>query len=212
MLLLLLQAAQQAASPVHIVVDRAPSGRMPEWVKILISAGVGTVLGIISGISMEYLKPWIARLRSNKNVRKDLDMELLQALTAVDAAYKYMADAEGGSDIDKRRAMNVALFAVTSITNDRFKDNFESNKAVVYELDPHRQLFSFYGLLKNNVLAAIESQNFGSAKAHLELAITIAGAYMNENGLKYQRNQTQWTAFEELHKGIKPNLLFEIEK
>ena len=58
----------------------------------------------------------------------------------------------------------------------------------------------------------IERQSFDSAKAHFELAITIAAIYMHDNGLKYERDQGLWNTFEGLHKGTNPNILFEVKK
>jgi hypothetical protein len=75
MLALLLQAAHHAAkhsvtqTPVTLaqappqiyVTVQQPAGGMPEWLKILITAGEGALVGICSNIAMEYVKPWVAK-------------------------------------------------------------------------------------------------------------------------------------------------------
>jgi hypothetical protein len=96
---------------------------MPEWVKILISALVGASFGILSSISMEYVKPWISRRLPKRTIKKHLNDEFLGNLTAVDAAYKCLKEADGKSDMDKRHALNVAVFAIASIEDDRFRDS-----------------------------------------------------------------------------------------
>ena len=59
MLSIILQAVQQAhqlAPDVHIILLQLPPTGMPEWAKILISAGVGALFGIVDNIAMEYVK------------------------------------------------------------------------------------------------------------------------------------------------------------
>jgi hypothetical protein len=51
-MLLLLQAAAQQLPPINVTVQQ-PAGGMPEWVKILISAGTGALFGVLSNIAME---------------------------------------------------------------------------------------------------------------------------------------------------------------
>ena len=59
----LCQAVIQAA-PNTIYVREAPG--MPEWVKILISAGTGALFAILGNIAMEFIKPAIAKSRELK--------------------------------------------------------------------------------------------------------------------------------------------------
>jgi hypothetical protein len=89
MLALLIETVQQRAAQIppeiHVTVQQ-PSGGMPEWVKILISALVGASFGILNSISMEYVKPWISRRLLKRTIKKHLNDEFLGNLTAIDAA------------------------------------------------------------------------------------------------------------------------------
>jgi hypothetical protein len=48
---------------------------MPEWLKILISAGTGALLGIVSNIGMEFVKPMIAQAVGRRRILNHLDEE-----------------------------------------------------------------------------------------------------------------------------------------
>jgi hypothetical protein len=95
MFMLLLQVAQQTPtlakqlSP-NLYVTVQPSPGMPEWVKILITAAVGALVGIASNIAMEYVKPGIVKRQKRELIAQHLNAELCANMSAITAAKRVL--------------------------------------------------------------------------------------------------------------------------
>jgi hypothetical protein len=151
-MLFLLQAAAQhlppGLPPINVTVQQPASG-MPDWVKILISAGVGAVLGVGSNLLMEFVKPIIARRQMTRLVREQIVEEVLLALTPL-----RIVGAEN-ERIESRRPRgpgNYASFGslvkdLEMVSFDRYEHYLEIEKAVVYGLPEFSNLAKFRQLV-----------------------------------------------------------------
>jgi hypothetical protein len=198
MLGLLLQAAQNAAkhavaqAPVTVaqappqvyVTVQQPAGSMPEWLKILITAGVGALVGICSNIAMEYVKPWVAKRVLKKTVAKQIHDELLKALAAAEAAHRILNSAADKSEDEKRVAAGYAEMIGSGVEMDRFEFYFADQKDVVYELDESKSIKAFYRAVKQGTEAA-RSLGFNRAKDLFYIAANLIPPYIRLHKLKY---------------------------
>src|SRR4051794_37652562 len=99
--------------PIQVTVQSPPG--MPEWIKILITAATGALLGIISNIAMEYVKPWIARRQLRKTVTAQLMNEFRENVSIVAAARRILLRAEHDSKNARDTARQVATVILKAL-------------------------------------------------------------------------------------------------
>ena len=190
-MLFLLQAAAAHlpnSAPVYVTVQQ-PSGGMPEWVRILISAGVGALFGILSSLVGEYVKPAIAKHQLKKTVSTQLGAELMENLSAIESARRVLT----GEDFDRMEPKARADFALRialTIKGDRFDYYFIQQKALVYQIDEDRSLAGFYLGFKE-VLPAIEENRQGPSlsgdlRIFLNAGIHFGHKYVATHRLAYR--------------------------
>jgi hypothetical protein len=188
------RAAQQAAQNAPAIVQQAPpqvyvtvqqpSGGMPEWIKILISAAVGAGVGIFSNMVTEYIKSIKAKSQALKNLNSQLIPELKENLDQVETVRRMTGRAsEGGLD-HRQSALGFARDILRSVTNDRYLSNFEEQKALVYEVDPKKTLSGFYRSVAN-ALDAPNNFDFGSLLHYIRIASEQGRGYLSEHGVEY---------------------------
>lgn len=200
MLSILFQAANQVAkhavhavqqapttvnqAPPHVYVTVQQPAGMPEWVKILITVTVGALVGIVSNIAMEYVKPWIAKRLMKRTVRTQIHAELLVAGSAAEAAQRILTSAAGKSEDGRRVALGYAELIGSVIESDRYDFYFTDQKALVYEIDEAKLIGTFYKAVKQ-ATAAANGDRFGSAKDLFTVAATLLKTYIASRKLNY---------------------------
>jgi hypothetical protein len=149
---LLVQTAHYApatvqAVPVQVYVTvQQPTAGIPEWLKLLITVVVGALIGIISSIAMEYLKPFIAERTMSKTLKAQLADELLTNFNRLQAAKRLLVRGEAVSGDEGRMAYVVAFTILGSLHRDRFDLAFTTQKILLYKLDKLGTLVAFYKL------------------------------------------------------------------
>jgi hypothetical protein len=196
MLLLLLQAAQQApalarqAPPQVYVTVQQPRGGMPEWLTILITATVGALVGIVSNIAMEYVKPYIATSLLRKTVITQLSAELMKNMSSVGAGRRVLEGAESKSVEEREYALSVARVLAAHVKHDRFDFYFTNEKSVVYEIDEADILGTVY-TLTNQVLELFrEDKHYESAKRAFVMADGLGKGFIELNELAYEPTES----------------------
>jgi hypothetical protein len=195
MLLILLQAAkhavpalQQATSnappPSVYVTVQQPSAGMPEWIKILLTAAVGALVGIASNIAMEYVKPWIAKRLMKKTVKTQIFTELLAAGSDAESAQRILASAAAQSGEAREFALQCAAIIGSGIESDRYDFYFIDQKALVYEIDEAKLIAVFHKAVKE-ATAAARANNFDSAQKMLGVAAGLLKTSVTQHKLKY---------------------------
>jgi hypothetical protein len=201
MLLILFQAANQAAehavhavqqapanvaqAPPYIYVTvQQPSGGMPEWVKILITAAVGALIGIVSNIAMEYVKPWIAKRLMKRTVTTQIHTELLVAASEAEAAQRILTSGAGKSEEERLLALQCAELIGMGVDSDRYDFYFTDQKALVYEIDKAKGIGVFYSNVKQATVVA-KGRNFDDAKNLFIVAATLVENYIALQKLNY---------------------------
>ena len=115
---------------------------MPEWVKILISAGVGALFAILGSVLMEFIKPKISNATLKKAIAQQLSYELVRNWYVIDDLSKALAEAP-------KPAPHVLSQAVLKDTGrlkwDRYEFYLAEERGCIYEMDPYSL---FQSLLK----------------------------------------------------------------
>jgi hypothetical protein len=118
--------------PVNVIVQQAPG--IQEWVKILISALVGMLFGIVTTAATDWIKEEKQRRRVFGYLRGELDlnMSLLTACNEIlrDMRFKRSEDI-GIPTVNK---------AIREMHTDRFRYWFENERAIVYKFDQDNNL------------------------------------------------------------------------
>ena len=174
----------QQIPPIHVTVQQ-PAGNLPEWLKILITAGTGALLGIISNIAMEYVKPSIGKRLLKKTVAQQLSAELIKNLSAAEAGQRVLHSAEKKPKEDREYALTVGRLIVSGIKTDRFDLHFAENKSIVYELDANQSLETFYQLTRHLLTKPAEDQHYESTNQLFFMAATLGQAYLQSHRLKF---------------------------
>lgn len=195
MLTLILQAAQQAkevAPQVYVTVQQPPAG-MPEWVKILITAVVGAVIGIVSAPLVEAVKRYFARIGLRKRVRQFLVDELIDNLERAEHTLSRILLHTQDTDEDLIACVSLATAAVRQIYDDQFQHYFAAEKAIVYEIDPDRLLAEFYTRLKLAAEEDPESDLDFRLKfivQSFKTAVLVGEKALRENGVRRAKRST----------------------
>jgi hypothetical protein len=185
-MLLLLQAATQAPPPpIHVIVEKMPEvSGLPEWAKLLISAGVGAIFGILSTLVTESIKARRSKHSEMKKLTGQLVPELKENLDQVETLKKMTDRASEGTRDDRGMTLSFARDILPKISSDRYVYNFDNQKALVYEVAPQRQLGGFY----NSVVAALDAAgklDYGGLLHYVRRASEQGRSYLKERGVEY---------------------------
>ena len=196
MLLLLLQAAQQAptlarqvAPQVYVTVQQ-PRGGMPEWATILITATVGALVGIVSNIAMEYVKPYISTSLLRKTVISQLSAELMKNMRSVEAGRRILEGAESKSMEEREYALSVSRVLAAGIKHDRFDFYFTNEKSLVYEIDEADLLGTVYTVTSQVLEIFKEDKHYESAKRAFIMAAALGKGFIELNKLTYEPTES----------------------
>jgi hypothetical protein len=143
-MLLLLQAVAQQLPPINVTVQSPPG--MPFWKTALISAVVGTFFGLASSIGMEFVKPWIAKAISRKEIEKQLALELADNLQLLDELILWVNShcVPLGSKDNWIAPLETIGMTLEGTGRDRYDYYLATQKALLYEIDDTQMLGRFY--------------------------------------------------------------------
>jgi hypothetical protein len=182
-MLFFLQAAAQhlppGLPPINVTVQQ-PVGGMSEWVKILISAGVGALFGILGSIGMEYARPVIAKRRMLKEVTKQLKDEVRSGAEVVRECVAQLETMPRESGPERQNAMlfaSVFLSGRLPTPDDRYLHYFDHQKEIVYAIDNRHLLLPFYNGVKAFTSYA-SLGDFTTAYIHAEFALKAAREFL----------------------------------
>jgi hypothetical protein len=145
---LLFQAVAQQIPPIQVTVQQAgtPPG-LPEWIKILITAGVGAVFGFSSSVLMEFLKPYIAKRGLKKTIERQLGDELVKGLNELSGVTRTFKKVNLSDPVERKILGGYTRVMVNVVKRDRYDFYFATEKALVYEIDEGNLLGAFYSAL-----------------------------------------------------------------
>jgi hypothetical protein len=168
--------------PVNVVIQQAPG--MPEWIKILITAMAGAVVGFVSSLVMEFIKPAIAKRVGRKTVLAQLVGELTENISILEACFRILKVDEPHWNVEP--ALERATFAKlsSSTTDNRYQYYLLEQKAIVYELDEKKQLAEFYGRIKEYLPGTLKGEKI--ATAMLESTVYTGIGFLTFHKLKYK--------------------------
>jgi hypothetical protein len=121
-----------------------PAAGLPEWVKILISAGVGALFGILANVAMEYVKPRIAKRLLKKGICAQVGAELIDNLDKIESCNRLLKYAQIKSLPAQKRSVSMVKAIVCEVQRNRFDHCLKEHETVMYEINGHSSLFAFY--------------------------------------------------------------------
>lgn len=169
---------------VYVTVQQ-PSGGMPEWAKILISAAVGALLGIVSNIAMEFVKPYIAKKVTAKAVSDQLIAEFTENMRTLDSARRVLENASDKSEVWQARAAAIANVMASSVNTDSFDFHLKEDRPLVYKIDEGRLLLSFYQSARSVAPATGQAPDYKSMSTLFALAIAMGSIFIQHHKLSY---------------------------
>lgn len=183
-MLLLLQSAQQVKQAANVIGTLQQPHVLPEWIKTLITASVGALVGFISSVLLEFLKPYIAKRLLRRTVRTHLVNELKQNTGILELTFRLITTARSGDGEAHRSALKVALRFVTLVSSDRYTHYFTETKDVVYELDKEQSLALFYRIIAERFppQKPASEYTFGEVNTGLYSALIHARRYLKVRG------------------------------
>jgi hypothetical protein len=155
----LCQAVIQAA-PTTIYVREAPG--MPEWVKILISAGTGALFAIIGSVVMEFMKPKIAKRALKREITAQLVGEVEDNLRPLREVREILKEDEILATKNYFRIVTI----LKRVADERYREYLETHKILIYEIDHAKNLDNFYDLSKKQLPSSMEryGRQFASSR------------------------------------------------
>lgn len=190
------QLAKQVAPNLYVIVQQPPAG-MPEWVKILISAGTGAVLGIASNVLMEYLKPLIAAKTTSRQLKDELTEELTGNLDLLQSLKSYLAATKDDSGVEDIDIYSRAISVATDATRDRYDYFYEENKILLHKMPGKKFLIRFYGSIRA-LLNYAQAQNLKGVLISTESACLEGALFLKENAIAYVKQPTTYDRMDEL--------------
>jgi hypothetical protein len=170
--------------PINVIVRQAVG--MPEWVRILISAGAGAVFGILGSLATEYVKPCIVTGRMEKLISIHLNQEFLENLGELEAAGRILADANERTNSDKDHALMAVDEILRRVRQDRYDLYFRSEKSVVYKIDRSHHLSLFYSTLNREPKRVPPTSKHIETMMWMNLVVSRGKKYLEGAGLKYE--------------------------
>lgn len=202
MFLLLLQAAAehtqavaQSAPPQVFVTVQQPAGGMPEWVKILITAGVGALFGVGSALITENVKTRLAKKRLKKAITEQLTAELEENLDRVETCAEIMMIANIAGNADHDSTLASVRVNMRYIDKDRYQHYFVGEKMLVYEIDPDKEMADFYSQI-DHAKEGLDDVDTDFVTVSFKLAALLGVRFLRRQGI----NRTKHPAlYEQLH-------------
>jgi hypothetical protein len=128
------QVVPQVAPVIHVTVQQPLPGGMPEWVKILISAGVGALFAILGGVLMEFIKPKISNATLKKAIAPQLAFELETNWNVIDHLTQELAKAPKP---EPHILCQAVLTDSGRLKWDRYEFYLAEERGCIYEMDPY---------------------------------------------------------------------------
>jgi hypothetical protein len=188
----IVRAAQQLP-PINVVVQQPPAGGMPEWIKILLTAVVGAVIGIAGAPIGEAVKQFFVRMGLRKRVRQFLIDELIDNLERAEHALSRILLHAQDTDEDLIACVSLATANIREIHDDQFQHYFAAEKAIVYEIDPDRMLAEFYTRLKQAAEEDPESDlqfRLQFIVQSFKMAVLVGEKLLRQNGVRRAERAT----------------------
>lgn len=198
-MLWLLQIVPQVAPqlpPIQITVQSPPG--MPEWIKILISAGVGALFGILGNMAMEILKPQIGTWLKRRELEKQAFRRELKAnVDEVDGIRRLAARAANATDHDRTMTLHFIVGTLNNVLNvwtQRYDSWSKNQVAILDAIDPEKALGDFYlkVVVAHDFAEALELE---PAVRALDSAAAAGKALLAKHGITFTPSQSRWDQY-----------------
>jgi hypothetical protein len=172
--------------PVNVIVQQAPG--LPAWITVMLSALTGAASAILSGIAIEFLKPYMDRRRMLKMIKDQLNAEFLANLSQLKAAKRIIFDASSRTESDKSLAQGGLNEILREVKQDRYDLYFENDKSIVYEIDKNQNLSAFYSVLNRKPSNVVSVPYFFEALGWIEWVVSVGQHYLDASHLEERTN------------------------
>lgn len=173
--------AKQVAPNVYVAVQPPPSG-MPEWVRIVISAGVGAIFGISGNVTMEFVKPILQR----RKAKKQIVIEILRYFAYVEVANDtFNRRRERASREEKEAMIKRCAKLFNGINPQRYKYFSSNQQSVVYEIVHFDSVQQFYSVL-SNIGGPSNYDPYDAFSVQLSHAYELGQMFLQTNAPRYK--------------------------
>jgi hypothetical protein len=155
---------------------------MPEWVKIVISAGVGALFGSAGNIAMEYVKPVIQR----RAIARQLVNEMLHNYAYAVAAKELFEENIKTPEVRKNAIVLGARKFLHGLDPQRFKYFTGNQQSVVFEISKIDSLTDFYTILSMAAIRGLNRDPFEATFQDLIFAIETGDKFLLTHSPKYK--------------------------
>ncbi len=191
------QAVVQAAPPQVFVTVQQPAGGMPEWVKILITAGVGAVFGVGSALLTETVKTKLTKKRLKKAITEQLTAEVEENLDHVEMLAEIMMEANIAGVQEADATLGKVRANIRYIDKDRYQHYFVGEKMLLYEIDPDKEMADFYTQI-DHAKEGIEDIDTDFMTISFKMAALLGYRFLRKQGIDRTKRPG---LYEQLHKG-----------
>jgi hypothetical protein len=182
--------------PVNVIVQQAPGPSY--WLTILLSALTGAVSAILGGVFVEYVKPYMAKWRKKKMIRRLLNEEFLENFAELEAALRVLRHAEEGTYSQKSHSLLVFDEISHRVIQDRYDLYFGKEKSIFYEIDTKRRLWRFYEALGRKPQNVTPAEEHIETRLWLDRVVSRGTNYVEQAGLDYdpEKNENEEIYYE----------------
>jgi hypothetical protein len=168
--------------PVHVIVDHVPViAGLPIWATTLISAGIGALFGIVSGLLMEIIKPAVQHFFLKRRIRPQLMAEIDLHLEKVKVIVGDKAQPS------EEIIMAHTFYLTRVIDQSRFRYYLEEEPLAVYDIDGGKHLQNFYDTFQNEIPELKALVNTGEVKAASLWSVCLNAVTFGEMFLDRQK-------------------------
>ena len=162
---------------------------MNDETKILITAAVGAVFGVLLTILSVIIKKWMGELWDRRQVENEVVPEFKDSLNTMEILRNLLERAERakqqqGIVFDQADAFSEALDLLSRVADDRYRDSIENRKGAIYWKDPNRSLAKFYSSIALAADAARKNDVY-SLVAHTKLAMIDGKRFVADHKILY---------------------------
>ena len=144
----------QSPQQIYVTVQQPPGP--PEWVKILFTAAVGAIIGVLSSLLTETLKPYLTRVQEKRKIRQQIRLEVNSNIRAMESIAevlkkldlendKYEADPLAAGDVSAAKLVYMKCVNHRwKISSVRYKRYVEDKEFWTFTVDKDEELERCY--------------------------------------------------------------------
>jgi hypothetical protein len=170
--------------PLHVVIDQT-SSPTPEWIKTLVTAGIGAVLAILSTVVIEPLRATVLQGCAVRRLRKKMCSEVTENVRILDAILQGLKLSPVIDQVHQDMLSASIKGLLTGVTSDRFDFYKEKSRDALFDLKAYDDLRTFHWQTERAKQQPLGE--FSTMVGAVELAYSRGTGFLSENGCGYDQ-------------------------